>query len=137
MTHAPSTYKIPAVNDTPAAFHVQLYRNENAEPTVFRSKAVGEPPLLLPFSVFLAIRDAIAATAPQANQAPPLRAPATPEAILDALEAMQQAAPAASAPTGPNDPKEPETEPKAAATSVGNTTSGATPKAPASLDTAT
>ena len=137
MTHAPSTYKIPAVNDTPAAFHVQLYRNENAEPTVFRSKAVGEPPLLLPFSVFLAIRDAIAATASQANQAPPLRAPATPEAILDALEAMQQAAPAASAPTGPNDPKEPETEPKAAATSVGNTTSGATPKAPASLDTAT
>jgi len=55
---------------------------------VFRSKAVGEPPLLLPFSVFLAIRDAIAAAAPEANHAPPLRAPATPEAILDALEAM-------------------------------------------------
>jgi len=92
MTHAPSTYKIPAVSDTPAAFHVQLYRNQNAEPTVFRSKAVGEPPLLLPFSVFLAIRDAIAAAAPDVNQAPPLRAPATPEAILDALEAMQRPA---------------------------------------------
>ncbi|HEY1999645.1 xanthine dehydrogenase molybdopterin binding subunit [Paraburkholderia sp.] len=88
MTHAPSTYKIPAVSDTPAAFNVQLYRNQNAEPTVFRSKAVGEPPLLLPFSVFLAIRDAIAAAAPKVDGAPPLRAPATPEAILDALDAM-------------------------------------------------
>ncbi|ACC69901.1 xanthine dehydrogenase molybdopterin binding subunit [Paraburkholderia phymatum] len=88
MTHAPSTYKIPAVSDTPAAFNVKLYRNENAEPTVFRSKAVGEPPLLLPFSVFLAIRDAVAATAPDAAPAPPLRAPATPEAILDAIEAI-------------------------------------------------
>ncbi|TKC91571.1 xanthine dehydrogenase molybdopterin binding subunit [Trinickia terrae] len=89
MTHAPSTYKIPAVSDTPAAFNVRLYRNENAEPTVFRSKAVGEPPLLLPFSVFLAIRDAIAAAAPEVKSAPPLRAPATPEAILDALEARE------------------------------------------------
>jgi len=89
MTHAPSTYKIPAVSDTPAAFNVRLYRNENAEPTVFRSKAVGEPPLLLPFSVFLAIRDAVAAAVPEVTSAPPLRAPATPEAILDALDALQ------------------------------------------------
>ncbi len=89
MTHAPSTYKIPAVNDTPAAFNVRLYRGDNAEPTVFRSKAVGEPPLLLSFSVFLAIRDAIAAAVPDAPSAPLLRAPATPEAILDALDAMR------------------------------------------------
>jgi xanthine dehydrogenase large subunit len=88
MTHAPSTYKIPAVSDTPAVFNVKLYDNRNAEPTVFRSKAVGEPPLLLPFSVLLAIRDAVAATAPDAPHAPPLRAPATPEAILDAIEAI-------------------------------------------------
>jgi xanthine dehydrogenase large subunit len=92
MTHAPSTYKIPAVSDTPAAFNVKLYRNENAEPTVFRSKAVGEPPLLLPFSVFLAIRDAVAATAPDAPHAPALRAPATPEAILDAIDALRPVA---------------------------------------------
>ncbi|MFC0399294.1 xanthine dehydrogenase molybdopterin binding subunit [Paraburkholderia rhizosphaerae] len=89
MTHAPSTYKIPAVSDTPAAFNVRLYRNDNAEPTVFRSKAVGEPPLLLSFSVLLAIRDAIAAAVPGTRRAPPLRAPATPEAILDALDAMR------------------------------------------------
>ena len=85
MTHAPSTYKIPAVSDTPAAFDVRLYANENVEPTVFRSKAVGEPPLLLAFSVFLAMRDAIAAAAPDARRAPPLDAPATPEAVLTAL----------------------------------------------------
>ena len=88
MTHAPSTYKIPAVSDTPAEFNVRLYRNRNAEPTVFRSKAVGEPPLLLPFSVLLAIRDAVAAAVPDATDAPPLRAPATPEAILDAIDAL-------------------------------------------------
>jgi len=88
MTHAPSTYKIPAISDTPAAFHVSLYRNENVEPTIFRSKAVGEPPLLLAFSVFLAIRDAVAAAAPHASSAPPLRAPATPEAILSSIAAL-------------------------------------------------
>ncbi|WP_375542095.1 xanthine dehydrogenase molybdopterin binding subunit [Paraburkholderia sp. CNPSo 3274] len=93
MTHAPSTYKIPAVSDTPEAFNVKLYRsggNDNVEATVFRSKAVGEPPLLLPFSVFLAIRDAVGAAVPEAREAAPLRAPATPEAILDALDALRE-----------------------------------------------
>ncbi|BCQ22645.1 xanthine dehydrogenase molybdopterin binding subunit [Caballeronia sp. NK8] len=88
MTHAPSTYKIPAVSDAPAIFNVALFRNagnDNAEPTIFRSKAVGEPPLLLAFSVLLAIRAAIASAAPDSADAPKLRAPATPEAILDAL----------------------------------------------------
>ncbi|MDR5749913.1 MULTISPECIES: xanthine dehydrogenase molybdopterin binding subunit [unclassified Caballeronia] len=100
MTHAPSTYKIPAVSDTPAAFNVALYRNNNAEPTVFRSKAVGEPPLLLSFSVLLAIRAAIASVAPGSADAPKLRAPATPEAILDAIDdcrARSTEAPAAHA----------------------------------------
>ncbi|MGN6668101.1 MAG: xanthine dehydrogenase molybdopterin binding subunit [Trinickia sp.] len=86
MTHAPSTYKIPAVSDTPAAFDVRLFAGENAEPTIFRSKAVGEPPLLLGFSVFLALRDALAAASPATRAAPPLNAPATPEAILMALD---------------------------------------------------
>jgi xanthine dehydrogenase large subunit len=89
MTHAPSTYKIPAISDAPAAFNVRLYRNDNAEPTVFRSKAAGEPPLLLAFSVFLAIRDALGAAVPEARVAAPLRAPATPETILDALDALR------------------------------------------------
>jgi xanthine dehydrogenase large subunit len=88
MTHAPSTYKIPAVNDCPPDFRVRLYDNPNVEDTVLRSKAVGEPPLLLPFSVFFAIRDAIAA-AGDGKVPPPLRAPATGEAILDAVAAVR------------------------------------------------
>jgi xanthine dehydrogenase large subunit len=98
MTHAPSTYKIPAISDCPEAFTVRLFDNQNAEPTVFRSKAVGEPPLLLPFSVFLALRDALAATGAK-GCAPPLRAPATGEALLDALELMQHQAAARQTPT--------------------------------------
>ncbi len=55
------------------------------EDSIHRSKAVGEPPLLLPFSVFFAIRDAIAAVGDYRIN-PPLRAPATSEAILDAVD---------------------------------------------------
>ncbi|MFW9615634.1 xanthine dehydrogenase molybdopterin binding subunit, partial [Aquabacterium sp.] len=88
MTHAPSTYKIPTANDCPPDFRVNLFDNRNPEDTIYRSKAVGEPPLLLGFSVFFAIRDAVASLgAPGA--VPTLHAPATPEAILDAVEAMQ------------------------------------------------
>jgi xanthine dehydrogenase large subunit len=90
MTHAPSTYKIPTANDCPAVFNVSLFEGANPADTIHRSKAVGEPPLLLPFSVFLAIRDAISATGDHRID-PPLRAPATPEAVLDALDALRGA----------------------------------------------
>ncbi len=88
LTHAPSTYKIPTANDCPPEFNVQLFEGENAEDSIHRSKAVGEPPLLLPFSVFFAIRDAVAAVGGH-RAAPPLQAPATSEAILRALSAVQ------------------------------------------------
>jgi xanthine dehydrogenase large subunit len=87
LTHAPSTYKIPTANDVPAEWHVRLYENRNAEDSIHRSKAVGEPPLLLAFSVWLAIRDAVA-TALGPGSDPRLDAPATPEAILRALGAV-------------------------------------------------
>ena len=90
MTHAPSTYKIPAVNDCPGDFRTTLYRNSNVEDTIFRSKAVGEPPLLLPFSVFFAIRDAVASLGDYRIN-PPLLAPATGESILRAVGAVQAA----------------------------------------------
>ncbi len=90
MTHAPSTYKIPAVNDCPTDFRVKLYANSNVEDTILRSKAVGEPPLLLPFSVFFAIRDAIASVGGYRVN-PPLDAPATGEAILKAVDAVRAA----------------------------------------------
>ncbi|MBW8897702.1 MAG: xanthine dehydrogenase molybdopterin binding subunit, partial [Massilia sp.] len=90
MTHAPSTYKIPGVSDCPDAFTVKLFNNRNVADSIHRSKAVGEPPLLLPFSVFLAIRDAISAVGDHKVN-PPLRAPATSEAILDAVAFVEHA----------------------------------------------
>ena len=91
LTHAPSTYKIPTCSDVPADFRVSLFEpGRNREPTIHRSKAVGEPPLMLALSVFSAITDALASLAP--GQVPPLDAPATPEAILRAADAMRAGA---------------------------------------------
>ncbi len=91
MTHAPSTYKIPAISDCPRDFRVMLFKNRNAADSIHRSKAVGEPPLLLSFSVFFALRDAIAGVGDDKVH-PPLRAPATGETILNAIEAVRAAA---------------------------------------------
>jgi xanthine dehydrogenase large subunit len=88
MTHAPSTYKIPGISDCPEDFRVRLFNNRNAADSIHRSKAVGEPPLLLPFSVFFAIRDAAASVADYRRH-PPLNAPATSEAILNAIDAIR------------------------------------------------
>jgi xanthine dehydrogenase large subunit len=69
-------------------FSMKLYNNSNVTDSIHRSKATGEPPLLLPFSVFFAIRDAVASVADYKVN-PPLRAPATGEAILDAVDAVR------------------------------------------------
>jgi xanthine dehydrogenase large subunit len=90
MTHAPSTYKIPGVSDCPEDFRVRLFDNRNVEDSIHRSKAVGEPPLLLPFSVFFAIRDAISSVGGHKVN-PPLNAPATSEEILKAIAAVEAA----------------------------------------------
>ncbi|MBL0727815.1 xanthine dehydrogenase molybdopterin binding subunit [Piscinibacter sp. HJYY11] len=87
-THAPSTYKIPTANDCPPVLNVKLYEGDNPADTIHRSKAVGEPPLLLPFSVFFAIRDAVSAVGGHQID-PPLTAPATSESILRAIQAVQ------------------------------------------------
>ncbi len=89
-THAPSTYKIPTAFDVPEDFRVSLFANSNREDTIWRSKAVGEPPLMLAISVFAAIADAIHSLAP--GRQVPLDAPATPEAILRAVQAVRGAA---------------------------------------------
>ncbi len=91
MTHAPSTYKIPTANDCPLQLNTRLFERDNHSDSIHRSKAVGEPPLLLPFSVFFAIRDAVSAAGGH-RMDPPLQAPATSEAILRAITAVQQAA---------------------------------------------
>ena len=80
MTHAPSTYKIPGRLATcPADFRVQLWeRGENVEDTIHRSKAVGEPPLMLAISVFHAIKDAVASRRRVQGRFASSNAPATP-----------------------------------------------------------
>lgn len=88
-THAPSTYKIPCASDVPADFRVALYKSKgNREDTIYRSKAVGEPPLMLGLSVWAAIFDAVASLKPGA--VPALQLPATPEAILNAVKSMRR-----------------------------------------------
>lgn len=81
-THAPSTYKIPACGDRPDIFNVALWDGENPVDTIYKSKAVGEPPFMLGMSAFFALSDAISACGPNfAN----LQAPATAEEVLSAI----------------------------------------------------
>ncbi len=82
-THAPSTYKIPACSDRPPIFNVTLWEGANREDTIYRSKAVGEPPFMLGISALMALSDACAACGPQY---PDLQAPATAEAVLAAID---------------------------------------------------
>ncbi|MEX0366443.1 MAG: xanthine dehydrogenase molybdopterin binding subunit [Ruegeria sp.] len=77
-THAPSTYKIPACSDRPDVFNVALWDGENRENTIYRSKAVGEPPFMLGISAWLALSDAVAACG---STYPALNAPATAEEV--------------------------------------------------------
>ena len=88
MTHAPSTYKIPVASDVPPVFNVKIYESGiNAEDSIYRSKAVGEPPLMLGISTFHAIRDAIASVADY-QLSPRLDSPATAEEILMSIEEL-------------------------------------------------
>ncbi len=89
-THAPSTYKIPTAGDIPLDFRAKIMESGcNREDVVFRSKAVGEPPLMLAISVFHAIKDAIASVCDY-RLSPRLDAPATPERILMTIEALRR-----------------------------------------------
>lgn len=81
-THAPSTYKIPAISDRPDVFNVALWDEPNPAQTVYRSKAVGEPPLMLGISAFMALSDAVSACGDGFGD---LQTPATAEAVLTAI----------------------------------------------------
>ncbi len=87
-THAPSTYKIPACGDRPPVMNIALWNGENREDTIYRSKAVGEPPLMLGISALLALGDAVASVGDYMID-PALDAPATPERVLFAVEAVK------------------------------------------------
>jgi len=84
LTHAPSTYKIPCASDRPAVCNIHLWNaGHNREPTIHRSKAVGEPPFMLALSVLSALTHAVSSVTGRST--PVLDAPATPERILRAL----------------------------------------------------
>jgi xanthine dehydrogenase large subunit len=90
-THAPSTYKIPVAGDVPPVFNAWLWdKGRNLRDVAYRSKAVGEPPLMLALSVYHAIYDAIGAVRDSRDPVL-LDAPATPESILRAVHALRSA----------------------------------------------
>ena len=87
LTTGPSTYKLPGSRDIPKVFNVKLLENaDNEEKTIFRSKAVGEPPLLLAISHFLALKEAIKDSSEE-SKPELLNSPATPSEILRVLKA--------------------------------------------------
>lgn len=79
LTHSPTTYKIPNVQDTPRVFTVAFIENNENHRNVHRSKAVGEPPFLLGINVWTALKDALKY---KALSVPQLKSPATPEELL-------------------------------------------------------
>ncbi|CAM5378305.1 xanthine dehydrogenase molybdopterin binding subunit [Streptomyces violaceorubidus] len=89
LTQAASTYKLPSFSEMPEEFNVTLLENATEEGAVFGSKAVGEPPLMLAFSVREALRQAAAAFGPRGT-AVELASPATPEAVYWAIESARQ-----------------------------------------------
>ncbi|MFA4851784.1 MAG: xanthine dehydrogenase molybdopterin binding subunit [Bacteroidales bacterium] len=88
LTHSPDTYKIPTINDIPKDFRVELLKNVPNQGNIRRSKAVGEPPFMLAFSVWLAIKDAISAVGNHDIE-PDFSLPATYEVILTAAEKLK------------------------------------------------
>jgi xanthine dehydrogenase large subunit len=85
ISNNPATYKIPAIGDTPEIFNVDLYPRANDEDSIYHSKAVGEPPLMLANSVWCALKDAISSITDYQID-PVLHPPATPEKVYNAVE---------------------------------------------------
>ncbi|MFP5385684.1 MAG: xanthine dehydrogenase molybdopterin binding subunit [Bacteriovoracia bacterium] len=85
LSHAPSTYKIPNVQDTPREFNIKLLDNEENYANVRGTKAVGEPPLLLAISAWTAVNDALRQLPNYIASYPDIRIPATSETVLRAM----------------------------------------------------
>ena len=88
ISNSPANYKIPTAYDVPDHFDVRLFGEPNHKNTVYRSKAVGEPPLMLALSVWCALRDGVASIANYEIN-PPLHAPATPEEVFRSIQATK------------------------------------------------
>lgn len=112
-TQAASTYKLPSFSEMPTTFNISLLDKAHEEGAVYGSKAVGEPPLMLAFSVREALRQAAAAFGP-AGTSVELASPATPEAVFWAIESARAAdpnSPAAEALSAQAQGADPDTKP--------------------------
>ncbi|HRY33776.1 MAG TPA: xanthine dehydrogenase molybdopterin binding subunit [Bacteroidales bacterium] len=89
LNHGPDTYKIPTIGDIPAAFNIALFPGSHQPTAIHGSKAVGEPPLMLAFSAWLAVKDAISAVASHRKE-PEFELPASVDTILQAIFALNQ-----------------------------------------------
>jgi xanthine dehydrogenase large subunit len=87
ISHSPTTYKIPSIQDTPREFNINFIENDKNQQNVYKSKAVGEPPFLLANSVWLAIKNAIYR---ESGKIPLLKSPATNEEVLMELMRLKQ-----------------------------------------------
>ena len=85
LSHSPSTYKIPNIQDTPRVFNVELLENLGNTKNIRGTKAVGEPPLLLAIGVWTAISDALSQLPDYSESYPELQIPATQEVCLRAF----------------------------------------------------
>lgn len=85
LSHAPSTYKIPNIQDTPRVFKIELLENDENYANVRGTKAVGEPPLLLALSAWTAVNNALTYLPKYKSQYPQIRIPATNENVLRAM----------------------------------------------------
>ncbi len=89
LSHSPTTYKIPAITDVPRDFRVATFPNNDNAQNIRRSKAVGEPPLMLAIAAWAAVKNALSYVSPEAASS--LTLPATGEEILRCLSLPQAA----------------------------------------------
>lgn len=80
LSHSPTTYKIPNIGDVPAIFNVEFLDNPDNAISLRRSKALGEPPLLLGLSVWAAAKNALSYLS--GDESAELAIPATGERLL-------------------------------------------------------
>ncbi len=85
LNHSPDTYKIPNMGDLPPIFNIDLLQGYPNATVIRKSKAVGEPPFMLAFSAWLAIKDAISAVDGHQKE-PFFELPADAETVLKALK---------------------------------------------------
>ena len=89
LNHSPDTYKIPNIQDMPKDFRTNLLKDVPNPGTIRKSKAVAEPPFMLSFSCWLAIKDAVSAVAHHQYE-PEFSLPATNEVILRSIDDLNE-----------------------------------------------